>query len=152
MENITTNVSIEQEVTPVEHTDITLIPVTAENLEEALLNDGIIQTEISIDDEIELLQGLDQSELSRMIPGIHKQGMDYDQLKESIVDRAIQALPVLTPEEAEIEEMRKLFQELDMAVATGSIDGLVKILEDNPAILVKPKMVEETPVQVEEIE
>jgi hypothetical protein len=149
MESITI---IEQGVVQVEPMDITLIPVTAENLEEALLNDGIIQTEISIDDEIELLQGLDQSELSRMIPGIHKQGINYDQLKESVVERALNALPVLTPEEAEIEEMRKFFQELDAAVATGSIDGLEKILEDNPAVLVKPKIVEETQVPVEETE
>lgn len=141
---------VQQGEPSIEMMNITLIPVTEENLEEALLNDGIIETEISIDEEIEILQGMEQRELSKMIPGIHKQGMDYEQLKESVVERAVQALPVLTPEEEEIEEMRKFFQELDTAVETGSIDGLIKIMEDNPNILVKPKIVEETQVPVEE--
>ncbi len=139
---------------PIEKINITMIPVTDENLEEALQNDGVIKTEIGIEEEIEIFQNIDQRELSGMIPGIHKQGLDYDQVKDSVTLRATQALKekIVEPSEQEIQEMRKFFEELNFAATTGNIDGLVKILEDNPAIIVMPKLDGETqvPVMIEE--
>ena len=79
--------------------------------------DGEIVTELTVEDEIEVLQNMDQKELSRMIPGIHQQGLDYDGLKESVTIRAQQEIPIPDKIDSALEdELLSFFTDLDKKI------------------------------------
>lgn len=92
------------------------IDIQPEHFVSPLIEDGNISTEIGIEEEIAILQDMDQQELSRMIPGIHKQGLDYDGLKDSVVERAKQEIEIPKMDDELMLELTSFFKDLDSKI------------------------------------
>lgn len=110
---------------------------------------GEITTELSIEEEISILQDLDKTELSRMIPGIHKQGLDYDQLKDSITTRAQQKIEIPPMDEDLLAEMGDFFKTLDSQIT--AVMGIEIKEEGKPVTAAEALLVmQETAKKLEE--
>jgi formate dehydrogenase maturation protein FdhE len=90
--------------------------ITEDNLNEAMENDGKLVVQLSLDEEIELLQSIDKKELSGMIPSLHEQGLNYEQLKENITTEAQLKINLPEIDNNLIEELSDFFKSLDNQV------------------------------------
>lgn len=71
---------------------------------------------LSLEEEISIFQEGDQREISGLIPGIHKQGLDIEQLKESLVVRTQEKIHVPDVEELDedtFNDLKAFFAELN---------------------------------------
>jgi hypothetical protein len=71
---------------------------------------------LSLEEEISIFQNADQKEISGLIPGIHKQGLNIEQLKETLVIRAQEKIHVPGVDELDedtINDLKAFFTELN---------------------------------------